>query len=481
MLSTEELRSKAIVSTSGLPQNSAPHGPTAAVEEMPLIAVDTLSDREEWHLACRIASSRRLSKSDRLPRFLLYICEQTLTGNSNSITEQRLGTHIFNRPTDYNPGEDNIVRSYARMLRKRLDEYFESEGSQEPIRIVIPRGGYVPTFLPNVGMCHAGTSELHPAPAKAVPAISTADIGPQPSWKQTKAEGAKPIPRRSLIWITGLICLLVGCVLGSVVWWATHSQDDGETQEPAHPIWAELFQKNRSTLIVPADSGLGILQNLTGRLIPLESYANGSYFSGEKLLPGIDAGSLADLREQRYTSVVDLNVTASLMQLRELSAGRVDIRYARSITAEDLKSSNVILLGSNHTNPWVSLFEDRMNFKMQYSSTVDQSLVLNERPSGTEQKQYLNGTGPMANRTYGLIDYLPNLDGSGHVLIIQGLNMAATQAAADVLFHSPEIRSLLNQARLPNGALRSFELLIQTSSIGATDPGAQIIATRFYS
>jgi hypothetical protein len=79
-----------------------------------------------------------------------------------------------------------------------------------------------------------------------------------------------------------------------------------------------------------------------------------------------------------------------------------------------------------------------------------------------------------------VIDYLPSLDGDGHVLIIQGLNMAATQAAADVLFYSPGMRSILDRARLPNGSLRSFELLIQTSSIGATDPGAIILGTRFY-
>ncbi len=430
-------------------------------------------------MACRVAASKRLSKSDRLPRFLLYICEQTLTGNSHSITEQRIGTFIFNRPTDYNPGEDNIVRSYARILRKRLDEYFESEGSHEPMRMVIPRGGYVPLFIANAA-CPAETSQSHHLPSKIVMTSAKCDIWQQSPEEHISVQEKPFTPPRRLLWITAVTCLLVGTALGSFAWWASHGQDNAETPEPAHPIWAELFQKDRSTLIVPADSGLGILQNLTGKLIPLETYANGSYFSDERSMPGIDAGSLADLRQQRYTSVVALNITAKLMQLRELSDARVDIRYARSITAEDLKSSNVILLGSSHTNPWVSLFEDRMNFRMQYSSTVDRSLVLNERPNGNEQKQYLNGTGQMANRTYGLIDYLPSLDGSGHVLIIQGLNMAATQAAADVLFHSPEIRSLLKQAQLANGTLRSFELLIQTSSIGATDPGAQVIATRFY-
>jgi hypothetical protein len=290
----------------------------------------------------------------------------------------------------------------------------------------------------------------------------------------------KAAPRYASIWLTATICLLIGCVLGASVWRAIHASAVARAQELAHPIWAELFQTNRSTFVVPADSGLGILQNLSGRLVSPETYADGSYFSGQTALPGIDARNLADLREQRYTSVVDLSIVAKLMQLDEISKARVNIRYARSITAEDLKSSNVILLGSSHTNPWVSLFEDRMNFRLQYFPTVDQSLVFNERPAANEQKQYVNGTSPAANRTYGVIDYFPNLDGRGHVLIIQGLNMAATQAAADALFYSPEIRPVLEQARLPNGSLRPFELLIQTSSIGATNPGAQIIGKRFY-
>ena len=169
-----------------------------------------------------------------------------------------------------------------------------------------------------------------------------------------------------------------------------------------------------------------------------------------------------------------------LTQLPEFIAGRSQIRYARSITAEDLKGSNVILLGSIHTNPWVSLFDNNLNFKLKYMPEVDQSFMLNEHPLGAEQKKYLNGTAGTANRTYGAIDYLPNLEGTGHVLILQGLNMAATQAAADILSNPVEIKPILKQAGLPNGSLKSFELLVETSSIGATDPSARIIATRFY-
>ncbi len=88
-----------------------------------------------------------------------------------------------------------------------------------------------------------------------------------------------------------------------------------------------------------ADSGLGILQNLTGRLVSLEQYANGSYLIDTKPMPGLSLDNLNDLRRQRYTSVVDLNITSMLTCLPEFAGSRAQVRYARSITAEDLKNS----------------------------------------------------------------------------------------------------------------------------------------------
>jgi hypothetical protein len=93
----------------------------------------------------------------------------------------------------------------------------------------------------------------------------------------------------------------------------------------------------------------------------------------------------------------------------------------------------------------------------------------------------MNGTGAPGDHTYGVIDYLPSLDGKGHVLILQGLNMAGTQAAADILWNSEEITPVLQQAVLPDGGLKPFELLVETRSIGATDQDVRILSTRFYS
>ncbi len=49
--------------------------------------------------------------------------------------------------------------------------------------------------------------------------------------------------------------------------------------------------------------------------------------------------------------------------------------------------------------------------------------------------------------------------------------MAATQAAADTLFDQEKILPILKQATKRDGTLNSFELLLETSNIGATAPG----------
>jgi hypothetical protein len=449
------------------------------VEDLSGMNSEEFLAREEWQLACRVGASKGLCKSELLPKFLLYVCEQYLLGNTQEITEQRIGIQIFNRSTDYNPGEDNIVRSYARLLRKRLDEYFDGEGRDEPMRIIIPRGGYVPVFYssPDITEPVAKNHAQADIDGSEVLITSRAAMGaPLATMDNRKISRAPWQPA----WFSIFLGLVVGVLFASAGWLGVRSVQIDREQGAAHAVWVQLFQRNRDTLIVPADSGLGILQNLTGHLVALEEYANGTYLSDMKPLPGLGLENLNDLRRQRYTSVVDLNITSMLTRLPEFIANRTQVRYARGITAEDIKNSNVILLGSTHTNPWVSLFEKRLNFKLKYTPQVDQSFVLNEHPVGAEQTIYRNGSDETSNRTYGAIAYLPSLDGAGHVLIIEGLNMAATQAAADTLFNAKVMKPILQQASLPNGSLKSFELLVETSSIGATAPGAQVIATRFY-
>jgi len=77
-----------------------------------------------WLSVQRLINTESLAKATRLSSFLQYIVERFLRGRTEEITEQQIGVHVFGRPTDYNPGDDNIVRQTARQLRQRLALYY---------------------------------------------------------------------------------------------------------------------------------------------------------------------------------------------------------------------------------------------------------------------------------------------------------------------------------------------------------------------
>lgn len=95
-----------------------------------------------------------------------------LSGRASEINEQKIGTMLFGRSSHYDSSIDGIVRTQASRLRQRLDIYFSGEGAAEPIRIILPRGSYVPVFEAH-GM--AVTPPLA-EPTEVIPAIPHLDL-----------------------------------------------------------------------------------------------------------------------------------------------------------------------------------------------------------------------------------------------------------------------------------------------------------------
>ncbi len=94
----------------------------------------------------RILACAALRDAELLKRFLRYVVEETLAGKADQLKEYRLGVEVFERQDSFDPRLDPVVRMAAGRLRKKLQEYYDSEGRQDPIRIEIPKGGYVACF-----------------------------------------------------------------------------------------------------------------------------------------------------------------------------------------------------------------------------------------------------------------------------------------------------------------------------------------------
>jgi hypothetical protein len=422
-----------------------------------------------WQLAQRIVASRSFAKSVLLSRFLLYVCEREITGKTAEISEHQIGVHVFGRRPGYHPGEDNIVRNYARQLRQRLDQYFLDEGREEQLRLSIPRGKYVPVYSLNhfqerpllvVTEHETESGSVLETVAPAAPAA----VSVQP-------------PRRRRWLVPGLgVLLLLACL---AIAWAVARRASAYSTDPSHPLWTRLFDKSHQTLIVPSDDGIVMIQNLTGHLVPLSEYINRDYLSLRSPYK-IDEQNMRDLDAQRYTNITDLNAVMRFSRLPESNAGQLAVRYARELHMGDLKDANVILLGSSFSNPWAELFEKTLNFEFEYQPHPNASHIVNRHPQAGELPVYENdATGP-SHRTYAVIAFVPNLNNTGWVLLAEGLTMAGTQAAVDTLFNRGMMRPLLDQFKNADGSLNPFEILIETRSFGSDSPQASVVATRVY-
>jgi serine/threonine-protein kinase len=94
----------------------------------------------------KIAASEAFGKSERPARFLRHLVETALRGDAHILKESVLGADVFDRPADWDPRLDPVVRQEASRLRKRLANYYSGEGSTDEVRIDLPVGSYVPVF-----------------------------------------------------------------------------------------------------------------------------------------------------------------------------------------------------------------------------------------------------------------------------------------------------------------------------------------------
>jgi len=106
-------------------------------------------------------------RSPRLARLLQYLCTKYFAGESDQIKEYHIAVEVLERPESFDPAQDAIARVEVHRLRKRLREYYETEGADHPLRIVIAIGQYAPAFVPAHADDHTQASNGSAPPALA--------------------------------------------------------------------------------------------------------------------------------------------------------------------------------------------------------------------------------------------------------------------------------------------------------------------------
>jgi hypothetical protein len=414
-------------------------------------------------LVRRVIRSNTFAKTERLSSFLCYVCDQTLKGRADDLNEQRIGEAVFGRSHDYDSSIDGIVRTQGSRLRQRLDRYFAEEGAGEPVRIVIPRGGYVPVFEPRratgasaaatgAGSAESGQAEASPlTPSR----VNEAPAGKRSLWKML---------------VVAAICVVV--VLLLVVRFGPVKLKTRDSHAEVHPLWSHLFGNGERTLIVPGDSGLVIWEGLTKQKVNLAEFLKGDYRSAHS---ANSVQNIADdLSNRRYTSIVDLEAVQALMRIAATQKSDLDMRYARDLQTNDLKEYNIILVGAPEANPWVELYEPMMNFQFHKDPVSDSFTIINRSPRGKEPQRWDFSTGS----AFAIVAYLPGLRGNGNGLLIGGTSMTGTESALDFISDDSQLLPFLKHIQRPDGSLPHFEVVLGTNYVSHSAVRSHVLAWR---
>lgn len=425
---------------------------TASVTDWP--------ESAQRELIRRILASPTFARSERLCSLLTYVCDVTFQGREAELNEQKIGQAVFGRSPDYDSSIDGIVRTQASRLRQRLEMYFEQEGAEEVLRVIIPKGSYIPVFTPR------HTAEPV-APVSEIPALPVEVASP-------------PKTRTSIPW---LLCAALAIVLAAVLIRNHAKEAAAPAPPPPHPLWSQIFLPQQSTLEVPGDSGLVLSHTFDQRSISLNEYLLGDYRTSTfnastNPLPSDMRSLRVEMTNRRYTSIVDLDAAVRLAQIAQALHSNLQVRYARDLRPNDLKSGNVILVGAFEANPWVELLERNMNFLLQNNYKAKVFSVINKSPREGEPAHWESRLDDPQRRVYGVVAFAPNLSGNGNALLIEGTSMAGTESAWDFVSDDSELLPFLKRIQRPDGKIPYFELLLETQNMSSSAVHSNILAWR---
>jgi hypothetical protein len=496
-----------------------------------------------WQLARRIAASKSFEKSSFLVSFLLYICDQELCGRGHELNEHEIGVKALGRPATYNPGDDNIVRNYARLLRKRLDEYFQTEGKDEILRVDVPRGHYVPVFSPiesvkdvpppsllranppsgaaltgetvleaapthsslrgptqssrsedqsksssvDVGDTHKGSSN-RPSTAAHQNSETVSVAAQEPHSAAPSGFATAPSPGRSgrrWLSVTSMLAVLNLVLLGILLYGIAgmrSARTQASSLSPVAPVsvlpWSAIFSSPNPAHLIASDPDIDEIQILTSSSISVSDYANHIYIPAQKTLTSEAREICMKLLQGHRAALVDTQVAAEVAALAQSSSRKIQVQGARSLQFSNLKSDdNFIFLGSPRSDPWVSVFDDHLDFRFVIDKTGFES-IRNVHPRSNEQTEYVpNGGGGATGQSFAIVAFIRNPDENGQILLLAGANAEGTQSAGKLVTDLSRLSTELRKCGIPpSGPLEHFEMLLRVKMMASSASEYEVVA-----
>jgi hypothetical protein len=437
------------VGESAVPEAKAMSAPALEIPHSDAAVTDCTPDQVKRQLD-RLLSSSYFKNSKRHRRFLQFVVEKYLLGETSEIKERIIGMEVFDREPGYDVATDPIVRGAAAELRKRLALYYADPTHVEELRLEVPSGSYIPQFRwPEREVTHppSGTTG-------SVKEITGSELHDEsPLEKSQRRELSSSIIRRKRRWIS---LLVVGTVLMGALGFASIYFSTTRVQKRnLNAFWKPLMGDGNGLLIC------------AGSL---------NAMMAEPLVENDTWNHVTKTRNH-----LDPNIGIALVNLSTLmgeKGQKLSLKLADTTSLAELRSQPTIFLGG-FNNPWTQRIQSGMRFQLK-SLSPDVSGITDQ----TKQNAALwtfDFSAQVRNIThsYALITRINDPLTGQNIVSLAGLGSYGNSSASEFVVSPVYFSQFLVNAP-KNWKDRSLQIVIETAVVDGKPSPPKVVASQVY-
>jgi hypothetical protein len=402
----------------------------------------------------RIARSEELRGCEVLRRLLRFLANKSISGEAEELKEYIVAIDGLGKPASYDPRQHSAVRIQVGRLRKKLADYYRTEGIDDPVIIDVPKGRFKL-------MCEYRAKNV------AIPTINLAPSAPQ-VWEPKAKVRFWHALRTSRLTVPGLTALVLTLGLGAYHYWTkpVKAKTTAPTFAPGwtaemEDLWRPFVATDRPLIVAIEDP---LFVELDGK--------KGVYFRDKTLnrwsdvvaSPTVKAlGSALKANEiapsRYYTAFGEVDASFLMAKLLGSRVQNLSVVKTSNLSLRELQDNNVLFVGIENL-----FFNDQIQVKVSLQPVPEG--IRDMRAQTNQPQLYVDhySTAPAEEGVaYALVTHLPGPMGGNDVESFTS-SRAAGYVAAVKAFTDPEfVQTLVGKLKESAGGRmpRYYQVLLK--------------------
>jgi hypothetical protein len=411
----------------------------------------------------KILSSRVFQGSGIVITLLQYLARQSVEDPNIQVKEYTVALEVFGRGSEFDPRTNSIVRVQAKRLRTKLQEYYETEGRSDRILIDMPKGHYKVafSFIQPKDEASFGPEERTETTLPPAPSVQRAEPA-------AKADVTKAALIVAVVILSALVILLALPGLSPRKGVQTAASAGAEADFAT--VWSPFLKGDSSTLLVLSNPPVFRFLNNSDSQVASKDAMPISPQQAQKMAEALKYKLVMKqggtprlvLSTSNYTGIGEAIGLYHLTDMFRSAGKELSLKQSRTLSAEDLKNHNVIMLGSAWVNDWVEKLPVKEDFVYSVNASIE-----NMDPMPGEEREYkprYNERTGEVEEDYALITIKPGVTGEHRLMILAGLLSEGTQAAAEYVTRKEYLREInrrLEQMTGEDGPPKYYQVLLK--------------------